>query len=171
MPYRRERCKPFLQALRFHWPSARHLNEHTGTKMNIHRDDDTNKNPLTLLALICLLVIGKCLWHIGSARTLAPINITDFLLWSVFLVLYVKRHRLAWYASFVLFAIIAPLDLFVFQPRRSGESTRIEVRIITAAIWMGFLAYVLYVRPKYWRYLAQKAAPQAERAKGKRGQS
>jgi hypothetical protein len=125
--------------------------------MNTH-NTATDKNPLTLLALAGLFALGKCVWHAIGTHTVGVFDIVDFATWSVFLILYAKRHPLAWFVSLVLFAVITPLDLLVSQSRLTSYSTRIEVKAITAVICLGFIVYVLFLRTKYQRYLAQREA-------------
>ncbi|MEO7724975.1 MAG: hypothetical protein ABIU29_09895 [Chthoniobacterales bacterium] len=117
--------------------------------------EQRGKNPLTLLALISLLLLGLDIYRVAVSHHVAwSAALSDALL-VAFLVLYARRSRFAWLAVPAfggLGLLLSPLIFVSSEPRYP-----LRIRFLTFALIGGFslavIAYGFLVRRRYELYL------------------
>ena len=131
----------FIDRLQFWWQAR--------------EQEQRGKNPLTLLAIIALVLLGLDIYKVVTSHHVVwSAALSDALL-VAFLILYARHSRFAWLVVPVFGGVsllLSPLIFFSSEPRYP-----FRIRFFTFALISGFslavIAYGLLVRRRYELYL------------------
>jgi len=135
--------------------------------------NDIDKNPIKWLAyvsvfwlVICILQIldanvsgvgkiwGLTCYNRGTLNPIVPFSVVFIVM---FLLLYVKRSQYAWHVLFTFFVLDTPVyRIFRFQGVNFRLTQSVLQNILILVVWIGLLAYMIYVYKAYRNYVFLK---------------
>jgi hypothetical protein len=123
-------------------------------------EESRGKNPLTWLAILAVLLIGLDLYTAITLHHVSWPVLAGDVLFGAFLVLYMRRSRLAWLIVPV-FGVVCLLEspfAFFLSPERYILRIRFLSFCIPFVIGIVAIAYGFFVRRRYYLYLHDTSA-------------